>query len=59
VSFNLSALLSGEHLYVLIKGESKKTVAEAAMKQVTKNLPISSIFAAKPVSIYFTESEFK
>jgi len=55
VSFNLSALLSGEHLYVLIKGETKKTVAEAAMKHATTTLPISYIFAAKPVSIFFTE----
>jgi len=55
VSFNLSALLSGDHLYVLIKGQSKEVVAKEALKQVTNTLPISHVFAAKPVSIYFTE----
>ena len=55
VSFNLSALLSAEHQYVLIKGQAKKTVIEEALKVRSNHLPISYVLEAQEVSIFYTE----
>ena len=41
ISFNLSALLTASHHYLLIKGNEKRTVLEAASKRPDLHQPIS------------------
>ena len=55
VSFNLSALISGDHIYALIKGETKKAVITKASEQKDNHLPISYVLTSKPVSVYYTD----
>lgn len=54
VSFNLSAILSAEKHYVLIKGQTKKAVIHKAHEAQSLDLPISHLLAATAATVYYT-----
>lgn len=55
VSFNLSALLSAQHHYVLIKSETKQNIIKEASQAKSEHLPISHLLAATNANIYYTD----
>lgn len=55
VSFNLSALLSAQQHYVLIKSEAKQSVIKEASKTKSAHLPMSHLLAATNANIYYTD----
>lgn len=54
VSLNLSALLSAEQHYLLIRGEAKKEVLKKASREKTTQWPISYLTAATEINVYYS-----
>ncbi|MGH1539332.1 MAG: 6-phosphogluconolactonase [Arenicella sp.] len=55
VSLNLSALLTAQRHYLLIKGSAKQAVILQASEKLNPKLPISYVLAACSVAVYYSE----
>jgi 6-phosphogluconolactonase len=53
VSLNLSALLTSNRHYLLVRGSEKKRVIEQAMEIVTPSLPVSYVIAAASTHFFY------
>ena len=56
VSLNLSALLSADHNYLLIRGKAKREIAEKASKGENIKWPISYFFSKTTANVYYTNN---
>jgi 6-phosphogluconolactonase len=55
VSLNLSALLTAQAHYVLIRGQAKKQVVNTACEGLQVELPISYLLAETPTQVYYCD----